>query len=200
MLQIDHLAIQDFVLENFSLKPGEIVALTGPSGSGKTRLLRAIADLDPNDGQMRLDSVERAEMAAPDWRAKVRFVAATPAWWRARVRDHLVEPRTSQDMLKQLNLPAEAIDWPVDRLSTGEAQRVAIARALSGKPKILLLDEPTSGLDDDTGRGVEKMLRLLAANGVAQLVTTHNRAQAKRLAKREIKITKAGVRIFERAG
>jgi phosphate-transporting ATPase len=50
----------------FTVESGECVALRGPSGAGKSLLLRAIADLDPNDGRASLDGESREAMPAPD--------------------------------------------------------------------------------------------------------------------------------------
>ena len=58
---------------------GEIVTLRGASGSGKTLLLRAIADLDPHKGEVSLNGVARSGMTGPEWRRRVRFVAAEAA-------------------------------------------------------------------------------------------------------------------------
>src|SRR3954470_17697820 len=73
---------------SFDLAAGECVALQGPSGVGKTLLLRAIADLDPNDGTVRLDGTLREEVAAPVWRQRVTYVAAEPGWWSDTVQEH----------------------------------------------------------------------------------------------------------------
>jgi len=50
---------------SFDLGPGEAMAVTGPSGAGKSLLLRALADLDPNQGQVSLDGVSRSQIPAP---------------------------------------------------------------------------------------------------------------------------------------
>ncbi len=63
---------------DFDLPPGEAVAMLGPSGAGKTLLLRAIADLDPKDGACALGAEQREDMAAPDWRRLVTYMAAEP--------------------------------------------------------------------------------------------------------------------------
>ena len=61
---------------SFELGAGECVAVRGASGSGKTAMLRALADLDPTDGTVGLDGVDRMAMPAPDWRRRVTYVAA----------------------------------------------------------------------------------------------------------------------------
>ena len=70
------------------LDSGQCIAVTGPSGAGKTLLLRAIADLDPAEGEVLLDGVSRDAMAAPDWRARVTYVPAEAGWWEETVRPH----------------------------------------------------------------------------------------------------------------
>ena len=73
---------------DFSLHGGEIVAVRGPSGSGKSLMLRAIADLDPAEGEITLDGTPRARIPAPEWRRRVAFVPAESGWWDDRVGAH----------------------------------------------------------------------------------------------------------------
>ena len=63
------------------LNEGECIALTGPSGAGKSLLLRAIADLDPNQGSVFLDQKNRNEFTAPEWRRRVGYLASESGWW-----------------------------------------------------------------------------------------------------------------------
>ena len=73
---------------SFELKDGECIALQGPSGVGKSLLLRAIADLDPNEGTVKLDETLREAMPAPLWRKQVTYLAAEPGWWADTVQEH----------------------------------------------------------------------------------------------------------------
>ncbi len=74
-------------------------------------------------------------------------------------------------------------------LSVGEQQRVMLARALALEPSVLLLDEPTSALDERTRAGVEATLvRLVHEVGLAMVVVTHDRGQAKRIARRTVEL------------
>jgi tungstate transport system ATP-binding protein len=68
------------------------------------------------------------------------------------------------------------------RLSGGEKQRLALARAWALKPEVIFLDEPTSALDPGATRLIEEMLMSLDADGVKVVMTTHDLAQARRLA------------------
>lgn len=170
---------------SFSVAAGECVGLSGPSGAGKTLLLRAVADMDPAGGEVRLDGVDRRRIPAPLWRRRLIYVAADAGWWSERVGDHVADcgPATVA-LLAALGLPADAIDWPVARLSTGEKQRLALARAIILEPAVLLLDEPTSGLDDAATARVEGVLRACLAGGAAVLVVSHDRQQLDRLTRR----------------
>jgi ABC-type iron transport system FetAB ATPase subunit len=163
MLEIEALRTHIVDVTSLTVQAGECVALTGPSGAGKSMLLRAVVDVDPNEGTVRLDGVERATLAAPAWRRAVDAAA---------------------DLVGTLGLAEDALSWPVSRLSSGERQRLALARALVLRPKALLLDEPTASLDADATRRVEALLGQELDRGVAILLVTHDPAQADRLATR----------------
>ncbi len=177
---------------DLTLAAGECVALSGPSGAGKSLLLRAIADLDPNDGEVSLDGTAREAVAAPAWRRQVTYLAAESAWWDDRVAAHFDDPAAARPLAQMLGLPAAAMDWPVPRLSTGERQRLALARALALSPRVLLLDEPTAALDPEAAAAVEAVLRQRLGQGGAILLVTHDAAQARRLAGRGFRV-EAGI-------
>lgn len=163
------------------------MAVTGPSGAGKSLLLRAIADLDPNDGEVSLAGQDRRRMPAPRWRREVMLVPAEPGWWEVQVLAHFRTP-PAPALLERLGFRDETLDWAVDRLSTGERQRLALARALAESPRMLLLDEPTSALDEHSKLAVEALLREHLAGGGGILMTTHERAQIARLHAREVRV------------
>lgn len=171
---------------DLDLCAAEAVSLVGPSGAGKSRLLRALADLDPSVGDVVLAGRSRESFSGPHWRKRVVYVPAESGWWLDRVGDHFDNPAIGAEIARRLGFAADALDWEVARLSTGERQRLALARALALEPTILLLDEPTSGLDAETAAIVEKELRLHIAAGTGALIVTHDRAQAERLAQRHL--------------
>jgi len=184
MLSIKNLSRPGLGPIDFTLAGGKAMAIVGPSGAGKSLLLRALADLDENDGDVWLDGEDRADIPAPEWRKRVAYVAAESGWWADDVGRHFDDLEAARKLLDQVNLNENALTWPVSRLSTGEKQRLSLIRTLIGKPQVLLLDEPTSALDDDSKERVEALIRSLVADGVSLIVVTHDKSQVQRLGAR----------------
>jgi phosphate-transporting ATPase len=174
---------------DIDLAAGEIVCLRGESGAGKTVLMRAIADLDPNEGELRLETQRRETMAPPLWRRRVCYLPADSGWWAETVGEHFPENDQTAPLLKRLRLPHDVLSWPVRRLSTGEKQRLALARVLLLAPTVMLLDEPTSGLDSTATEAAEAEIRKHAENGAAVLLVSHDDAQARRLTRRTLTLS-----------
>lgn len=166
------------------LAKGECVSIRGKSGAGKSVFLRAIVDLDPNEGRVSLGGVERASIPAYEWRRKVSFVPAESGWWADSVGEHFKYPEKAAEIFKALGLPKDVLSWQVNRLSTGERQRLSIARALSLTPEILLLDEPTAALDPQAAGLVEVLMRQKLTAGTSIIFVTHDADQAQRMADR----------------
>ena len=183
MLVVEDLRRPGFGPFTLSVAGGSCCAVTGPSGAGKSVLLRMVADLDPNEGRVSLDGIDRDSLPAPDWRRRVTYLSAESGWWADRVGDHFGAP--GPDFARDrdsLRLPADVLDWPVARLSTGERQRLALLRGLAGMPRVLLLDEPTAALDPAATEAVETILRARLAGGLAVLLVSHSAEQVARLA------------------
>jgi hypothetical protein len=87
----------------------------------QNRLLRAIADLDPAAGYVFLEGVERAEMAGPLWRRRLRFVSAEPAWWAPTPRAHFARAAKLDRLLAALGLEHLDLDRPVTELQPANA-------------------------------------------------------------------------------
>lgn len=186
-LVLDGLSVGPLRDVSLAVAPGEIVCLSGESGSGKSRLLRAIADLDPHAGEVRIGADRRAAVAAHCWRGWVMLVPAESSWWADTVAEHFLEPVPGS--LAAFGLAEEALGWQVSRLSSGEKQRLAVLRALSHEPRALLLDEPTANLDPELARAVEKWLRDYARqHRMPVLWVAHDRAQIERVADRHFTI------------
>jgi ABC-type iron transport system FetAB ATPase subunit len=182
VLRIDYLAIPGLPTLTFEVAQGECMAIEGPSGSGKTRLLRAIADLDPADGYVFLEGLERREMPAPQWRRRVRYASSEPAWWAATAREHLPASARIERLLAALALEAPVLDRPLAELSTGERQRLGLVRALADEPAVLLLDEPTSALDGASTALADELIKFQLLAGRIVLLVSHDEGQIARLA------------------
>lgn len=200
MLKIRRLTRPGLEPVDLDLARGECIAFSGPSGAGKSILLRAIADLDPNEGEVSLDGQSREAQPGPEWRRQVVYVPAEAGWWADRVDDHFPEPGLAAPVMEQLGLAAEALGWPVARLSTGEKQRLALTRAFVGAPKVMLLDEPTSGLDPEAAAKVEDMLHQRRGQGLAVILVTHDESQAARMASRRFEMRKGVLTALDGGG
>lgn len=173
---------------DFQLEVGECIALAGVSGSGKTRLLRALADLDPNQGDVRVEGRRREQFRPCDWRARVAFVPSDTAWWGQTVREHFKHAPDSS-LFAKLGFDPGVMRWDVSRCSSGERQRLGLLRALVLQPMVLLLDEPTANLDSSNRLAVELMVADYQQHHRAGVVwVSHDDAQRRRVAQRSFEI------------
>lgn len=168
---------------DLTLRAGECLGLTGASGSGKSRLLRALADLDPSQGQVWLDGQLRETLPAPQWRRRVGYIPAHSEWWGEWVSEHIEACEPDRPDPAALLLDPDIAAARCDVLSSGERQRLALLRQLQRRPDVLLLDEPTANLD---ARAVEAYEAVVAARrercGLAVIWVSHDRAQLARVA------------------
>ena len=79
MLEVQSLRRHKLEPIDLMAEASHCVAVTGPSGSGKTLFLRAVADLDPNEGSVRLNGINRDDILAPQWRQNATYVPADSA-------------------------------------------------------------------------------------------------------------------------
>ncbi|MGQ4877425.1 ABC transporter ATP-binding protein [Billgrantia sp. LNSP4103-1] len=180
-LRLDGVGIGTLNEIELHIEPGEVVCLSGASGSGKSRLLRAVADLEPHEGEVWLGGEAQSQVPGHAWRRRVMMVPAESQWWAERVGEHL--PRPNDADLAALGFERDVLDWEVARLSTGEKQRLGLLRVVSREPRALLLDEPTANLDTETGERVEAWLTArLRKRGWPALWVAHDHGQIARVA------------------
>ncbi len=183
----------DILVEvDFSLVPGQTVALIAPSGAGKSTLLHIAGLLErPDAGEVKINNAPTSTMS-DDARTKLRrnsigfvyqfhhllpeFTALENVALPQTINglDRSEARRRAKELLDYLRLGPRALHRPGE-LSGGEQQRVAIARAVANAPALLLADEPTGNLDPRTAEHVfATLMRLARASGLAALVATHN--------------------------
>ena len=163
--------------------------ILGPNGAGKSVLLRLCHGLlKPTSGEIRW-----GDLSVADAREQQAMTSQKPVLLRRTVAGNLLHvlrvkgvPSGERQALVDAALEQAGLTDLGSRharnLSGGQQQRLAIARAFVLKPKVLLLDEPTANLDPAAVRGVEELIGAIGAAGTKILMTTHDIAQAKRLA------------------
>ena len=174
---------------NFSVKKGELVAITGTSGSGKSTLMHIIGCLDtPSSGEYILDSENVSNMTDNEL-AKVRnrkigFVFQSFNLLSRTTALENVELPLLYNMVKNASSLAEKalkivglegrMKHQPNQLSGGQRQRVAIARAIVSNPSIILADEPTGNLDSKSGKEILNLFSRLNNEGRTVIIVTHD--------------------------
>ena len=180
----------------FSVAPGEVLAIEGESGAGKTTLLRAAAGLVAHSGTVRAAGARPAmvfqhhalarRLSARDnvlvgALGRMGFLRPALRWWPA------AELVLAAECLDRVGL-GEVAGRRADTLSGGQRQRVAIARALMQRAPVLLADEPVASLDPANAEAVLVLLRALARDGLAVVVSLHQPELARRHADRRLRL------------
>jgi ABC-2 type transport system ATP-binding protein len=179
---------------------GEVVCLLGPNGAGKTTTIEILEGFRlPSAGDVRVFGVDPAR-GDDAWRARIGVVLQSwrdhARWTPRRLLEHLggyFEPYTTPDrprpypvdwLLKTVGLNDSA-DRKIATLSGGQRRRLDVAVGIVGRPELLFLDEPTAGFDPQARRDFHELVhRLSDLEGTTILLTTHDLAEAERLADR----------------
>ena len=174
---------------DFNVARGETIILSGVSGSGKSTLLSILSTLlTPTEGELSFDGVDYKNIADIDsFRKKnIGFIFQFHyliEYLSLRENIRIAKPKASDTEIEKL-LSLLGIEKYADKLpneiSGGERQRGAIARALINSPKVLFADEPTGNLDSKNADLVFELFKKLSENGTTIIVTTHNKALAKK--------------------
>src|SRR5690242_10060459 len=172
-----HDAVRDV---SFSVRRGAVVGFLGPNGAGKTTTLRVLLGLvQPTAGSALLGGSRYVDLADPS-RHIGAMIDPTVGHPGRTARNHLrvlasamrVGDRRVDDVLDRVGL-AHAAGRRIGGFSQGMRQRLGLAGALLGDPEVLVLDEPGNGLDPQGIRWLRDLLRSLAAEGRAVLVSSH---------------------------
>ncbi|MER6392942.1 ABC transporter ATP-binding protein [Streptomyces sp. NPDC059382] len=199
----------------FSIHPGEVVAVMGPSGSGKSTLLHCLAGIvTPDSGTVTyagrelsaMNDSERSALRRGEFGFVFQFGQLVPELTcvenvalplrLAGVKRKEAE-RTALDWMERLQVDDLGAKRPGE-ISGGQGQRVAVARALVTRPRVIFADEPTGALDSLNGELVMQLLTEAArsANAAVVLVTHETRVAA--YSDREIVVRDGRSRDMER--
>jgi ABC-2 type transport system ATP-binding protein len=165
---------------SFTVEPGQVVGFLGPNGAGKTTTLRMLLGLvRPDGGSATINGHAYGELSGP--LGQVGAVLEASSFHPGRTaRNHLriqalvagIDAARIDVVLDLVGL-TDAADRRVHGFSLGMRQRLGLATALLADPEVLILDEPTNGLDPEGVRWLRDLIRGLAAEGTAVLVSSH---------------------------
>lgn len=180
------------LLDSVSLEAdaGDVVGVVGPNGAGKSTLLRVLAgDIPPASGATEITGLNPADTTlqhlarirtyvGPQTVSDVVFrVGEVVAMGRHPFRSNDPDPAADAEIVAMAMRRVDVAHLAARQmrtLSSGEQQRVRIARAIAQQGPLILLDEPTSALDVGHQEMIMKVLRDLAATGVAVLTVLHD--------------------------
>jgi rhamnose transport system ATP-binding protein len=178
---------------SLELRTGEIFGLAGLVGAGRTELARVLFGITPADcGEILVnektvqirtprDAVEHGIAYVPEDRRRHGVILEMPIAANITMSIHReIFPGTwlrfgreralAGNYVRDLAIKTSSVDAPAATLSGGNQQKVALARWLAANPKILILDEPTQGVDVGAKAEIHKLIRRLAAQGMAVLM------------------------------
>ena len=185
---------------DFDVHSGEVVCLLGPNGAGKTTTIEVLEGFRlPSAGDVEVLGTDPAR-AGDAWRARVGVVLQSwrdhGRWTPRRLLTQLggfyrpystathPRPYDVDWLLATVGLTDDA-DRKIATLSGGRRRRLDVAVGIVGRPELLFLDEPTAGFDPQARRDFHDLVhRLSDLEGTSILLTTHDLAEAERLADR----------------
>jgi ABC-2 type transport system ATP-binding protein len=182
---------------------GEVTVVLGPNGAGKTSTIESLEGYRrPTAGRISvlgLDPLADHRQLTGRVGVMLQKGGVYPMLGPRRVLDlfaaYYPDPLATDDLLELVGLQSVA-STPWRHLSGGEQQRLSLALALIGRPQVVFLDEPTAGVDPEGRLAIRAVVADLRAGGVCVLLTTHELAEAEKMADR-IVILAAGRVVLE---
>lgn len=182
---VDHLS--------FTADLGEVLAVLGPNGAGKTSTVETLEGYRrPSAGRVRvlgLDPVADHARLMPDIGVMLQAGGVSPGTRPGEAlrtyASFFADPKDPDDLLDRVGLSGvRRSTWR--NLSGGEQQRLSLALALVGRPRVAFLDEPTNSVDVQGRQLIRSIVRDLARDGACVVLTTHDLAEAERVADRVV--------------
>ena len=174
VIREEHYLLKDISLE---IKPATITLILGHNGAGKTLLMQVLHGLTlPDEGVINSPPASRQRMVFQ----KPIMLRRTALQYFNFVCPGLSIP-DQHHWFDSAQLTSR-MDAPARRLSGGEQQKLALIGALAAQPEILFLDEPAASLDVEATMLSESLISEACDAGTTIIMTSHNRAQAARLA------------------
>lgn len=174
---------------NFSVKPGEALAIVGPSAAGKTSLVRLLVGVwPPARGSVRLDGVELSDWDHGELGPQIGYVPQEIEFFEGTVAENIArlgvpDPDMVVHAAKLIGMHEIILGFPQGydtrlgptgfALSGGQRQRLAIARAFYGLPKYLVMDEPNANLDEIGEAILVQAVDFFKSHGATVIITTH---------------------------
>ena len=197
---------------SFAIDGQEVLAFLGPNGAGKTTTIKMIAGLIlPDRGDVKINGRNPHQDAEALRSLGAVLEGNRNLYWRLTPAENLeyfgvlrglssnVARQRGRDLLERFELSHKR-KAPVQTLSRGMQQKLAIAVALIHEPQLLLLDEPTLGLDVEATQTVKRLIREIASEGRAILLTTHQLDIAEELSDRVAIISQGAIVAEESTG
>jgi len=170
---------------SFSFESGQIFGFIGPNGAGKTTTMRILATLDePTAGDATIDGVSICEVPESARRLVGFMPDSLPTHRDISVHEYLdffaraygiTQPQRDQtvESMEEFTNLLGIREKTLNALSKGMKQRVSLARAIIHDPPLLILDEPAAGLDPRARVELRELLKVLAQQGKAILISSH---------------------------
>jgi putative ABC transport system ATP-binding protein len=199
----------------FSIHPGEVVAVMGPSGSGKSTLLHCLAGIvTPDAGSITyngrevtaMSDAERSALRRSEFGFVFQFGQLVPELTcvenvalplRLNGSPRKEAERTALAWMERLEVDELRKKRPGE-VSGGQGQRVAVARALVTNPRVVFADEPTGALDSFNGERVMELLTDAARSANTAVVLVTHEARVAAYSDREIVVRDGRSRDMER--
>jgi ribose transport system ATP-binding protein len=210
-LSVRSISGKNFTDVSFDVSRGEIIGVAGVEGNGQAELMRALAGLQPSEGEVLLNG---RLLRQPDLAREAAFMpsdrhteglaagltvrenaalAALPKFASHGILNRAKELDSVGAAFKSLAVKAPSIEAPVLSLSGGNQQKVVMARALLSEPRLIVADEPTQGVDVGARAEIYRILREVSDSGTPVIVNSSDAAELEGLCDRVIVMSRGRV-------